>query len=193
MSELDPAPDTLVFPATLSAAARFFSHAFMVLFSCAGFVLLSLGVHQLQRTGIGGPGGPMLIGAVALGVVLPLCVLMAPRGYAVSPQGIEVLRHWPRTLLAADNIAAVEAIELRRFRKVCGFSGVYGAWGWFGSDKLTWFRAYVTRRNSLAVIRLRKGHPVVVSPDDLAQFLEAAQLLLSPAVKRSPRGPLGIL
>jgi hypothetical protein len=183
MSLPDSDHDKLVFPATLSGAARIFSHAFMVVFGAAALVLLGMGLHQLQRVGLRSPGLPLMAGALTLGIVLPLCVLMSPRGYVVSPAGIEVLRRWPRTVISAEQISRVEAIELRRVRKVCGFSGVYGAWGWFGSDKLPWFRAYITRRRGLAVIHLNRGNPVVVSPDDLDEFLEATRLLLSPTAR----------
>jgi hypothetical protein len=103
---------------------------------------------------------------------------MAPRGYAVDPEGILVLRHWPRTFIRADDLVAVEPIELRRVWKVCGCQGVYGGWGWFSSDKLSWFRAYITHTDRLVVLRLRRGTPVVVSPDDPEGFVQAASVLL---------------
>lgn len=169
--------EPLVFPATLSTFARWGGHVFMVMFSIIAIGLAVFGYVQWQKVGWVGPAWLVFV-AVLLLAVLISCPLMAPRGYAVDPEGILVLRHWPRTFIPADDLVAVEPIELRRVCKVCGCQGVYGGWGWFSSDKLSWFRAYITHTDRLVVLRLRRGTPVVVSPDDPEGFVRAANVLL---------------
>jgi hypothetical protein len=152
--------------------------------SAAVLVLLASGEAAVIWAWAAGHGAPAwataLLGLVAVGLPGLVGVLwwLAPRGYRVDPRGVTVVRLGPDVRVAASDIAGAEPVALTQVIKVCGASGLFGAWGWFHARPLGLCRLYVRRRSGLVAIRRRQGLPVVVAPDDPDAFIEAIHAII---------------
>jgi len=103
----------------------------------------------------------------------------APRGFVVDANGISIVRRNRKTVvLPAQEITSLTAIDgkvLDGCIRVWGTGGFFGSWGYFSCPKLGSFRAYMTNRESLVLIRAAHEGLLVVSPDSRADFIACAE------------------
>ena len=103
----------------------------------------------------------------------------APRGFVVSADGISVVRRNRKpVVLPAQEITSLTAIDGKDLNwciRVWGVGGFFGNWGYFSCPKLGGFRAYMTNRESLVLIRTAHEGLLVVSPDSREDFIACAK------------------
>ncbi len=126
----------------------------------------------------GGQSSPLLFASIALLPILILTglALFAPRRYGLDSQAIRVRRAGPEVAIPLDRVASVERIDRKALGVVWrtgGIGGFLGFVGYFHGSKVGTFRAYTTRSNQLVLIRLTKGAPVLLSPDEPEAFVAA--------------------
>lgn len=109
--------------------------------------------------------------------ILALAYLYSPRSYQVSDRSIRIKRLVGTVCLSIDSIRELRAGTAEDFRKcirLWGSGGLFGYYGWFRTAKLGKCKWYVTNR-SKAVVVVADELTVVLSPDDVAGFLNAVR------------------
>ena len=97
------------------------------------------------------------------------------RRYEVTDGHIEIVRIIGRTKYAIDNIETIAfepkatALSIRTM----GNGGLYSISGFFRNKELGAYRAYVTNSANTVVIRRKKGSPIVISPGEPTDFVDA--------------------
>jgi hypothetical protein len=146
-------------------------------------LLASIRWHRAALAG----GGPSAASAAAAYLCLALLValpLSAPLGVRLREASMEIVR-----LGGAGRIdlRRVEAVEVAAHGdvfgpgcwRVFGVGGPFGAYGRFYNRSLGRFRAAVTRRGDLVLVRLRGESPLVLSPSEPARLAEALRAAAS--------------
>ncbi len=134
---------------------------------------LHLGIANGSRPG--SAAAAFAIAGIAL-VLLLLLLVFAPSKYVLTPTDLIVWRLGPKVHIGLDEIESVEPLAdrsgLHGVIRVLGDGGAFGYYGLFYNRKLGAFRAYVTRTDSLVLIRRKNHDPVLLSPRDPAAFIE---------------------
>lgn len=167
---------TTYFPASHDLAGKLTTALVIVI---VGSSVVLLGVAGFRQPSA---GMSALFGGIAIAMILLFVVLgaMVTLGYELTDAQVIVRRPIRSISVPFSRIADVRPIELHRVIRVFGVGGFFGAWGWFSSAELSWFRAYVTRRRGLVCLRLTDGAPIVLSPDRAAEFVAALRERLPP-------------
>lgn len=135
------------------------------------FIIIGLSKLDQSRT-----MGSVFVG---IGVLAALSIfvfaLFAPRGYGVAVDGVTVFRWGPNVRIPLGEISEVAEVAPGRSSRTFGVGGLFGFWGMFHSKSIGAFRAYITRKDGLLVIRRKAGAPIVLSPDDPAGFMTAVR------------------
>ena len=134
---------------------------------------------------------PVLIIATALVVgpwllALPITVVLSlftgmwwfqwPRRYRLSEGIVSVDRALGQAAFSTafmDSAELVMTRDLGRTRRVLGSGGAGGYWGTFNSETLGSFESYVTRWDTLVLVRIAGGRLIMFSPDEPAAFRAA--------------------
>lgn len=117
-----------------------------------------------------------IIGALApfLGLTAGL---FSPVAYLVNSSNITIQRLGPNFVIPLGDISDAHTIDRANVfhgaSQVLTSGGAFGMVGSLKSPGMGRFRAYVTRKDRLVVIRRRNAHPVVLSPDQPEPFLDA--------------------
>ena len=133
-------------------------------------LMLTLG-QQLPRF-ISLPALPTRELAVAAVLLIPLGALpFVIRGYVITKDGVLIKRLWWNTVLPFAEIRSVEVepLVLSSSFRTCGNGGLYSFTGYYWSNQLGHFHAYVTDLNSTVVVRM-KNRTAVLSPADPEAF-----------------------
>ncbi|MEM9774119.1 MAG: PH domain-containing protein [Chloroflexota bacterium] len=105
---------------------------------------------------------------------LGIAALFIIRRYEINDEYVEIVRVVGRKKFRLDNIKSIEAnptamdLSIRTF----GNGGMYSFSGFFRTENLGGFRAYVSNKANSVVIQRKKGSPIVVSPHDPISFVE---------------------
>lgn len=172
-----------VFPIAMMSNA-FSAITWAVLLGTAGVVLflviLGFSLESGQRF------GPWLAAGVG-GVVFSVLIVMVnmyarPKCFEVSSEGLVIV--WPaRTRKlprgAFTEIRLIERIELGRMTRRFGVGGLFGQFGWFHSVYMGNFDAYLTRNDGMVLIRLRNRRPILLTPENPREFVQALQALVN--------------
>lgn len=141
----------------------------------AAFVLALVVVSSTVPLAEGGTAG------VILGLGFPVLVVvvaygLSPRGYRVSPDGrLQVVRRWfGSKSFRVNSVEATPMLFGLGGIRLAGSGGAFGWYGWFWRKGTGRYRAYVTDRAQLVLCNGPDGL-VVISPDDPAGFVSAAQ------------------
>jgi len=152
----------------LTLAVCLFSIALAILFVLIGFTNI-FGDNSKIKV-------PMLIGAIVIVAVIVLPFIPAPRKYIINQKAVIIRRIWADVEIP---LADVTQVELSKYEEVfkgavrtMGSGGLFGIYGNFQSPGLGKFRAYMTRKNKLVVIKT-KDRPFVLSPDKPNKFIRA--------------------
>ena len=136
----------------------------------------------------GGPGTPVLLlggltGTIALLVVALLAgiaLYARPRSFVLGPEGLRVV--WPvrERLIPWRDVVGVEVIDRAAFRSRFGMGmrigagGFLGGFGWLKTERQT-FDFYISRVDRFAIVQVRKGHPLLITPAALDEFAHEVQ------------------
>lgn len=116
----------------------------------------------------------LIVGAVGASAAL------APRAFAVSEAGVDVLRLAGPARIPRADLLAVELLDRPAWEDGIRLFGVHGLFGYFGtyrSLRLGRFRLHATGPGPMVAIRTRAGL-VVLTPERPAEFAgEVARLL----------------
>jgi len=118
-------------------------------------------------------------------VILIIGAAFAPRQYQITGDSILVNRLFAKDVkIPLSGVYSIEPVSYKYvFKKsvrIMGSGGGFGIYGDFTSPSLKDFKAYMTRRDKLVLIRtLRK--PFVLTPDDPEGFIAAVQDVQKPS------------
>ena len=114
---------------------------------------------------------------------LPVLILIggiafAPRQYQITDEHILVNRYLAKDItIPRIEVYSVEPVSYKYvFKKsirICGSGGGFGIYGSFASPSMKDFKAYMTRRDRLVMIKTAHK-PFVLTPDDPEGFIAAA-------------------
>jgi hypothetical protein len=114
---------------------------------------------------------------------LPVLILFgmiafAPRQYQITADSILVNRYLAKDItIPRIEVYSVEPVSYKYvFKKsirICGSGGGFGIYGSFTSPSMKDFKAYMTRRDKLVMIKTAHK-PFVLTPDDPEGFIIAA-------------------
>lgn len=124
-------------------------------------------------------GAVVTTGSVVAGFIVFLVLLLtyawAPRGYACEGRTLIVRRLIGDLAIPLDSLREARAAQPDDFRgclRLWGSGGVFGYFGLFRTSKLGKCSWYATHRKNMVVI-VTAAKTALVSPDDVAGFLEA--------------------
>ena len=100
-----------------------------------------------------------------------------PSGYSVTTNAIEIIRPFKSIKIRKEEIESVSEIAadqigfgIRRF----GSGGLFGYFGWYSSNKIGKYLNYTTHSKLLAIIKLKSGLKILVSPNS-SSFITSAK------------------
>jgi len=116
--------------------------------------------------------------------LLPVLILIiaagfAPRQYQITDDLILVNRLFAKDVkIPLSMVYSIEPVSYKHvFKKsvrIMGSGGGFGIYGAFTSPSMEYFKAYMTRRDKLVLIRI-PDKPFVLTPDDPEGFIAAVQ------------------
>jgi hypothetical protein len=131
-----------------------------------------IGIWQIRG---GEPAGWALVaGSAVLWLVIILAPLWAPRGYRIGDAAVFVSKRVGDEELPFEKMAAIEIRDSKEVFesaiRIAGSGGAYGTYGYFTGGVLVSFKALVTNDGPLVVVRMKKGDPIVLSPENPHDF-----------------------
>lgn len=136
---------------------------------------------------LGPPGTPVVvfgltggIGLLVLALLVGIALYARPRELVLAPEGLRLV--WPvrQRLIPWREIVGVELIDRAAFRARFGLGmrigagGFLGGFGWLKTERQT-FDFYVSRVDRFAIVQVRTGHPLLITPERLDEFARAVQ------------------
>ena len=152
----------------------FFLTGFILLF---GYYMIVMGVKGYLYF-----HSAMIIIAIAgclMPVVLFTAFLYSPRKYLVDDRGLVIVRIGGNLVIPFEIIESIRQTDKEEiFKKTTregGSGGCFGYYGYFRNPTLGIFHMYATQRSHLVFITRKNQEPVVLSPDELLEFIDAVQ------------------
>ena len=119
----------------------------------------------------------VFVGAAGAAVIL-VSYALAPRGYAVLGRALLVKRRlWRSVAVSLESVRELQPATAEDFRgalRLWGNGGVFGYYGLFQTAKLGKCRWFLTNRSN-AVVLVTEEKTVLVSPDDVPEFMAAVR------------------
>lgn len=169
--------DPKEFTTSWDTVSRWISGLLIGFIGLFSFYLVIVGLHGYRYV------HPAMIIQSAVGVFLPFVLfaeyLLAPRRYLVTEQGVMVIRFWHTLLIPFASMQSVRETSRNEvfndFTRDGGSGGCFGYYGHFKNPLLGRFLIFATHRTRLVLIEMREGEPLVVSPDEVQEFIDAVQ------------------
>ena len=121
---------------------------------------------------------PMTIGAIFIVICTILPAVWAPIKYIVTEQKIIIKRIGPEIIIPLADVCTVSCMPYDEVFcsaiRTMGSGGVFGIYGNYKSASMGKFKAYMTRRDKLVLIRTL-DKPFVITPDKPEDFIAAVQ------------------
>jgi hypothetical protein len=119
---------------------------------------------------------------VALWIVALLYVgvwlLMRPGAFELGPDGLSLLFPARRKEISRRNLAGARVMDKAGFEAEFGWGvrvgsgGLWGGFGWLWTKKQEkWVEFYVSRTDRFALVELRRGMPLLLTPGDPDKFV----------------------
>lgn len=163
--------NNLTYRAPLSKTVRIMTCITNIILLAIFIAFILMGYLQIRSGDI---MGWILIATAIISPLASTAALWAPKSYRIGDSEIYVHKIIGDEKLPIDNIRSIELWDYRDvFRyaiRVFGSGGYYGAFGSFAGGKLSSFKALVTNDGTLIVLRMKKGEPVVISPENPSEF-----------------------
>jgi hypothetical protein len=138
------------------------------------------------------PGAHVLVVGGLSGVIALLIVLLLagialyarPSRFELAPEGLRVV--WPvrQRLIAWSEVVGVEVIDRAAFRARFGMGmrigagGFLGGFGWLKTERQT-FDFYISRVDRYVIVQVRRGDPLLITPEALDEFAHEVQARVS--------------
>jgi hypothetical protein len=127
---------------------------------------------------VGGLTGTTALLVVAL--LAGIALYARPRQFEAAPEGLRVV--WPvrQRLIPWREVVGVEVIDRASFRARfgsgmrIGAGGFLGGFGWLKTERQT-FDFYISRVDRFAIVQVRSGHPLLITPEALDEFAREVQ------------------
>ena len=118
----------------------------------------------------------LLLPPAVVALSLVIVALYRPNGYALSNDGLAVLRpagpvRYP--LQVIRSIAPVATKDLGFGLRTFGVGGFLGYWGRYRYQHIGAATLFVTDRSKMLLVTLADNRRIIISPDDTAGFLQA--------------------
>lgn len=170
-------PDVKVFSASWDKGMWILNSILILLLGGITITLLIAGIYGMREN-------TFCATIVIAASPLPLLILIigaafAPRQYNITGDSILVGRLFAKDVkIPLLGVYSIESVDYKYvFKKsirIMGSGGGFGIYGSFTSPNLENFKAYMTRRNKLVLIRT-SDKPFVLTPDDPGGFITAVQ------------------
>jgi len=166
-----------LFSASWDRAMWILNSILVILLGGITVTLLIAGLYAMRENT---PCGIIVIAASSLpALILISCAAFAPRQYQITCDSILVKRLFAKDVkIPLSEVYSIEPVSYKYvFKKsirIMGSGGGFGIYGDFTSPSLNDFKAYMTRRDKLVLIRTTTK-PFVLTPDDPEGFIEAVQ------------------
>ena len=173
----DKDPNVKVFSASWDRAMWILNSILVILLGGITITLLIAGLYGMRENMC---CGIIVLAASSLpALILIICAAFAPRQYQITSDSILVRRLFAKDVkIPLSEVYSIEPADYKYvFKKsirVMGSGGGFGIYGDFTSPSLNDFKAYMTRRDKLVLIRTT-NKPFVLTPDDPEGFIEAVQ------------------
>ena len=121
--------------------------------------------------------------AVVFGLLTILVHLYGrPRCFEISDEGMIIV--WPARIRklprgAFTEVRPIKRIELGRMIRKFGAGGIFGQFGWFHSVYMGNLDTYITRNDGMVLIRLRNRRPLLITPENPDDFVQALQAIVN--------------
>jgi hypothetical protein len=120
---------------------------------------------------------------IILGILLPSILVMeyllSPRRYQINDKSITIIRFGKNYQIELSSIRDIrESNRQEVFNKMTREGGSGGCFGYYGHYKnpiLGRFLIYATHRDRLVIIFRHNAEPVVLSPDEVHEFIDAVK------------------
>jgi len=103
-----------------------------------------------------------------------------PSAYIVTTNAIEIIRPFKSIKIRKEEIESISEISsnqlgfgIRRF----GSGGLFGYFGWYSSNKIGKYLNYTTHSKLLALIQLKSGLKILVSPNTFSFIANAKETI----------------
>jgi hypothetical protein len=170
-------PNSKVFSASWDKGMWILNSVLVVLLGGITLTLLIAGIYGMREN--------MCCGIIVLAASpLPALILIvgaafAPKQYRITSDSILVNRLFTKDIkIPLSEVYSAEPVNYKYvFKKsvrIMGSGGGFGIYGTFTSPSLKYFKAYMTRRDKLVLIRTT-DKPFVLTPDDPEGFIDAVQ------------------
>jgi hypothetical protein len=139
-----------------------------VIYSVLAVALIFGNFHPLAR-GVGG---------VLTAIAVLVWAWFRPSHLELSGQGLSLVWPYRRRTIALQDLVSAELVATRDFGWMLriGVGGVGGAFGLFYTSTHGLIDGYFTAHESLVLLKLRQGRPLLLSPKDPAAFIAALGL-----------------
>jgi hypothetical protein len=170
-------PQELAFSGPRDRVTRGVTVGLTVFLAAVAVLLAMMGARLWERSPAG--GAALLAGAMLCAVVWVIPARLAPRGYAIGPEGVTICRRARDILIPLATIRGLEIDAqgevLRKAVRMNGSGGGFGVFGYFDKPDFGYYRAYCTRTSGLVILRLADREPLVISPEDPTRFVAALE------------------
>ena len=114
--------------------------------------------------------------AVVLIIIFGLTFLFKPQSYTMTAENILVNRLISKVKISKEDIHFAEKIDKEDIKwsfRTFGSGGFFGYFGKFTNRKIGAMIWYVSRKDSLVLLKMKSGKKIVLSPDDRDGFISA--------------------
>ncbi len=171
------APNIQVFSASWDRAMWILNSILVILMGGLTITLLVAGIYAMRE---GACCAIIMFAASPLPtLILIMIAAFAPRQYQITADSILVNRLFAKdVIIPLSGIFSIEQVSYKYvFKKsvrIFGSGGGFGIYGSFTSPNLEYFKAYMTRRDKLVLIKT-PDKPFVITPDDPKGFIDAVR------------------
>jgi hypothetical protein len=166
-------PNVKVFSASWDRWMWILNSILMILLGGITLTLLIAGIYGIREN--------MCCGIIVLAASpLPALILIigaafAPRQYQITGDSILISRFFAKDIeMLFSGVYSIEPVSykyvFKKSTRIMGSGGGFGIYGTFTSPSLKYFKAYMTRRDKLVLIRTT-DKPFVLTPDDPEGFI----------------------
>jgi hypothetical protein len=100
-----------------------------------------------------------------------------PSGYIIRSNAIEIIRPFKSIKIRKEEIESISDIDTNQIGlglRTFGSGGLFGYFGWYSSKKIGRHLRYTTNSNHLALIKLKSGLKILISPSS-SSFVATAR------------------
>lgn len=120
---------------------------------------------------------------VGLGVLFgAIWLWWRPARFVLGAAGLEVRFPGRQMTVPAGDVTGVRTLAAADFRREFGFAlrvgvgGLWGGFGWLWTRRGGWVEFYISRTDGFVLVERRDGTPLLLTPEDPEDFVEALRV-----------------